>query len=152
MFGEHYVYNRNMKPSCPQEEAIVKFWNDVPDHIVPCKMELQMYHKYFMFAGTCDILLYDTKNKTFILGDYKTNEDLFKNFKQKRLLYPFNNLLDSPFNKYQLQLSFYQILFEQIGLRISSRKLIWLSKDGTYKMYDTEDYTLPLLSYLTNRN
>lgn len=151
-FGENYVWDRSLTPSCPQEEAIVKFWAEVPDHIVPVIMELKMYHKTFLYAGTGDILLYNTQSKKFIIGDYKTNKDLFKNFRDKRLKYPFTNLQDCPYNKYQLQLSFYQILFQQTGYQVESRKLIWLLKDGNYNMYDLEDYTETLKQYLASRN
>ena len=55
---------------------------------------------------------------------------------------PFNDLLCCSFNHYQLQLSYYQILLEQIpGVKISGRKLIWIKEDGTYLLYNTEDYT-----------
>ncbi len=150
LFGEEYPFNKNLKPSCKQEEAIVKFWEDVPDHIVPAVMELKMYHKKFLFAGTGDILLYNKKTGKYIIGDYKTNKDLFKNYKGKKLTGIFNFLLDMPLNKYQLQLSFYQILFEQVGFEVEGRKIIWLLKDGTYKMYDTVDYTKELSQYLKN--
>lgn len=151
-FGEHYVWNRELIPSCGQEKAVVKFWNDVPTHIVPVVMELQMFHKEFMFAGTADILLFDKMTGKFIIADYKTNNDLFKNYQGKRMIFPFDDLLDCPYNKYQLQLSFYQLLFEQIGLEVSSRKIIWLRKDGNYKMFDTEDYRKRLIKYLSERN
>lgn len=147
-FGEQYPFNHSLKPSDKLEEAIVKFWNDLPSYIVPVIMELQMFHKELMFAGTADILLYNTVTDTFIIGDYKTNKDLFKNFKGKKMTGIFNNILDNPFNHYQLQLSFYQILFEQCGFKVSSRKLIWLLDDGTYKMYNMEDYTEELKQQL----
>ena len=152
LFGELYPFNKNLKPSCKQEEAIVKFWNSLPEHIVPVFVELRMFHKELRFAGTSDILLYDTIKKVFIIADYKTNKDLFKNFKKKSLVYPFTNLLDSPFNKYQIQLSLYQILFEQTGYRVASRKIIWLLKNGDFLLYDTEDLTKPLTKYLTQLN
>lgn len=149
LFGELYPFNPNeMTPTNGFEEAVVMFWNSVPDFIVPVIMELQMYHKDFDFCGTSDILLYDTRNDSYIIGDYKTNEDLFKNFKGKTLKAPFNHLLDNSFNKYQLQLSFYQILFEQLGLKVSKRKLIWLRPSGSFTMYDTKDYTKELLKCL----
>jgi len=150
LFGEVYPFNRHIKPTDKLEEAIVKFWNDLPEHIVPVIMELQMFHKEFMFAGTADILLYNKVTGMFIIGDYKTNKDLFKNYKEKKLLGPFSKMLDCPFNKYQLQLSFYQILFEQTGLKVSSRKLIWLLDDGTYKMYNMDDHTEVLKQELKN--
>lgn len=151
-FGENYPFNKLLKPSDKLEEAIIKFWDDLPNHVVPVIMELQMFHKKFMFAGTADILLYNTITNTFIIGDYKSNRDLFKNFQNKKMLGVFNNLLDNPFNHYQLQLSFYQILFEQTGFKVSSRKLIWLLDDGTYKMYDMKDYTEILKNQLNNIN
>lgn len=150
LFGELYPFNRHLKPNDKYEEAIVSFWKSLPDYIVPVVMELQMYHKEYLYAGTGDILLYNCKSDTYIIGDYKTNLDLFKNYKGKKMLGEFKHLLDCPFNKYQLQLSFYQILFEQIGLKVSSRKLIWLRPSGKFEMYDTEDYTSILDKYLKN--
>lgn len=152
LFGELYPFNRTMIPSCGQEKAVVKFWSEIPPHIIPVFVELRMYHKQLNFAGTSDILLYDTINKVFIIADYKTNKDLFKNYKKKTLLYPFNHLLDSPFNKYQIQLSFYQLLFEQTGHKVVGRKVVWLLKNGEYLLYDTEDLTKNLKNYLTQRN
>lgn len=151
LFGELYPFNKSLKPSCKQEEAVVKFWSDLPEHIVPACLELRMYHLHFMFAGTSDILLFDKLKETFIIADYKTNKDLFKNFKNKTLLTPFTNLLDSPFNKYQIQLSYYQLLFEQTGYKVSSRKVIWLLKTGEYIMYDCENLTQKLLQELNNQ-
>jgi hypothetical protein len=148
LFGELYPFNKTLKPSDNYERAIVKFWNDLPEHIVPVIMELRMYHKDYLFAGTGDILLYNTQTGHYIIGDYKTNKDLFKNFQGQKMLSLFDDLLDMPLNHYQLQLSFYQILFEQIGLKVESRKIIWLKPDANYEMYDTEDYTGILKSYL----
>ena len=148
VFGELYPFDRTLKPSDKYEEAVVKFWDDLPSHIVPVVMELRMYHKDYLFAGTGDILLYNTISGQYIIGDYKTNKDLFKNFKGQKMLGLFDDLLDMPLNHYQLQLSFYQILFEQIGLKVESRKIVWLKPDGTYDMYDTEDYTVELKEYL----
>lgn len=151
-FGELYPFDRSLKPSNKFEEAIVKFWNDLPPHIIPVLMECRMYHKEYMFAGTSDILLYDTIKGYYILGDYKTNKDLFKNYMKKALKPPFIHLLDSPFNKYQIQLSYYQILFEQTGLKIGERKLIWLLPTGNYLMYDTEDLTSTLNRHLKSKH
>lgn len=148
LFGEDYPFDRTLKPTDGFEKAVVKFWNDMPPHIVPVIMELRMYHKDYLFAGTGDILLYNKKTGHYIIGDYKTNKDLFKNFKGQKMTGIFNDLLDMPLNHYQLQLSFYQILFEQTGLKVEGRKIIWLKPDGSYEMYDTEDYTALLKTHL----
>ena len=150
LFGEFYPFNKTLRPADKFEEAVVKFWNDTPAEIIPVMMELRMYHKEYLYAGTADILLYNKKTGTYIIADYKTNENLFKNYKSKKMLGEFSNLLDNNYNHYQLQLSFYQILFEQMGLKVSSRKIIWLKPTGEYELYTTEDYTDILKQYLKN--
>lgn len=140
-FGELYPFNKTLKPRCKQEEAVKKFWDDMPNHLVPVTMELRMYHFKKMFAGTADILLYDRKNDVYIIADYKTNKDLFKNYQGQKMLHNFSFLLDTPFSHYELQLSYYQILLEQIGISVSRRIIVYLDFDGNYKMYDTRDFT-----------
>ena len=149
-FGEVYQFNRNLKPSCPQEEAIVKFWQDVPEHILPLAAELRMYHFKHLFAGTADIILFDTKTQTYIIADYKTNKDLFKNYQGKTMIGPFSHLLDMPLNHYVIQLSYYQLLLEQVGVKVSRRVIIWLGLDGNYQLFDTDDVTDILKSTLNS--
>ena len=96
----------------------------------------------------------DSVSHTFLctkrlIPTHNTNEDLFKNYKGKKLLAPFEDLLDSPYNKYQLQLSMYQLLFEQCGYEVESRRIIWLKPNGTYENFKTEDLTQELLKELT---
>lgn len=152
IFGELYPFNRGMKPSCPQEEAVVKFWEELPEWIVPVGVEIKMYHKVFRFPGTADILLFNTKTQEYIIADYKTNKDLFKNFKEKKMLGMFSEFLDNPFNHYQIQLSFYQILLAQLGIKVYKRTIVWLNLDGTYTLYDTQDLTVELEQYLKVRH
>lgn len=140
-FGELYQFNRSLKPSCPQEEAIVAFWASLPEHIIPVTAELRMYHFLYLFAGTADIILFDTKTQTYIIADYKTNKDLLKNYKGKTMLAPFEALLDCPLNHYVIQLSYYQILLEQIGVRVTKRVIIWLGLDGKFTCINTDDVT-----------
>jgi ATP-dependent exoDNAse (exonuclease V) beta subunit len=151
-FAEEYAFDRELKPTCPQEKAAKKFWDQMPAHIVPMFVELKMYHKLFRYAGTTDLVLFDRNTGMFILADYKTNKDLFKNFNKQRLLFPFNNMLATPYSKYALQLSYYQILFEQTGFKVSHRKLIYLDMDGGYGIYDLNDYTNVLTAELLKRN
>lgn len=149
LFAELYPSNKHMLPKNGHERAVVKFWNDLPEHIVPAALELKMYHKEKMFAGTTDVVFHNLESGSYIISDYKTNEDIFKNYKGKKLLPPFSHMLDTSFNKYQIQLSCYQILFEQTGLQVSSRKLIWLKDTGEYEIYDTEDLTKQLKEEFT---
>ena len=139
LFGEQYAFDKTLKPKTGLDLAIKKFWDSMPDYMIPFIMELQMFHKKIDIAGTADILMYDKKNEVFHLLDYKTNIDLFKNFKDKRLLYPFNDLQDNPFNKYTIQLNIYQLMFEQCGLKIDKRIIIHITREGQYKTYRVPD-------------
>lgn len=141
LFGELYAFNRKLRPQSNFDLAIMKFWEDLPDYLVIVAIEAQMYHKTDLWAGTADILLFNKLTGKFIIADYKTNKDLFKNFKGQTLLERFSTYLDNPFNGYQIQLSYYQILIEQLGFEVSHRKIIWLKPNGTYELYDCEDLT-----------
>ena len=86
----------------------------------------------------------DSLSHTFLctkrlIPTHNTNKDLFKNFKGKKLKAPFNNLLDSPFDKYNIQLSMYQILFELTGYEVENRFIIWLKPNAEYEIYYTQD-------------
>lgn len=146
-FGELYPYDNSLTPSDKYEEAVVKFWDDIPEHIKLVFCEIIMYHTKLLYGGTADILFWDEKRKGYIIGDYKTNKDLFKNYKGQTLLKQFSNLLDTPFNGYQIQLSLYQILLEQVGIKVVDRILIWLKPNGSYEMYKTLDLTNKLKNY-----
>ena len=56
------------------------------------------------------------------------------------MLGPFEYKLDMPFSHYEIQLSYYQILIEQIlGITVSRRIVVYLGLDGEFTMYDCED-------------
>lgn len=141
LFGELYAFNRDLRPQSNYDIAIMRFWNDLPKFVKPVICELQMYHKEQLYAGTADIILLNEKTGKLIIGDYKSNADLFKNYKGQCLEERFSHLLDTPFNKYQIQLSYYQILLEQTGYEVSSRKIVWIKPDGNYNLYDCENLT-----------
>jgi len=144
LFAERWLEDRSLKPACGEEEAVVRFWTEaVPGQWEPVVQELRMWHKEHLFAGTMDVLLRDAETGEFAIVDYKTNRDLFKNFMGKTLLAPFGGLLDSPFNKYRIQLSLYQMLFEQTGHRVAKRKLVWLTENG-YRVWDADFLDVPL--------
>lgn len=146
-FGELYPYDRRLTPSDKQEEAIAKFWDTMPKHLQLVFCELVMYHKKHFYGGTADIILWDEKRQGYIVADYKTNKDLFKNHKGQTLKGLFNDMLQTPFNGYQIQLSLYQILLEQAGVKVVDRVLVWLRRDGDYEMYKTVDLTDKLKDY-----
>lgn len=78
-------------------------------------------HDDLLIAGTTDIIKAYGKKKIDI-RDVKTNGDLYKS--HKKMLTPFNDLEDSPLNKYRLQLSLYGLLAEYEGLTVGKLE-IW---------------------------
>lgn len=162
---KYYGVYQHLKPGeelTPKEKAVIKFWDDKPEFYVPIILELQMYSEQYEYAGTADIILLDTRDMSLVIGDYKTNKDLFKNYKNKSLLGRFSHMLDMPLSKYELQLSFYQILLEQAGFKISRRFLCWVQEEkdeykkptgeGFYTIYNTPDHTEELRQHLIERN
>lgn len=142
----------------PKEEAIVSYYEDLPKCFIPILAETKVYieKETYSYSGTFDILFYyeatlDGKNDTdsgLIIMDWKSNKDLFKNFKGKKLLKPLDGLLDAPVSLYKAQLSLYHHCLENIGLKIIDRRLIWLRSDGTYNKIRLESYVSSLSNWL----
>lgn len=126
-------------PYNPQEEAIVKFWDDLPENFVPVLAETKVFNRNgTQYAGTFDILFYyvdepESPKNGLVIFDYKTNEDLYKNYRGQTLLWPFQDMLDQNASYYQLQLSCYQIPLENLGYKVIGRRLIWVRPDGNYE-------------------
>lgn len=145
LFAELHQVDRTISPSSPEEEAIAKFFRKMPKRYIPVAKELRMVHFTDLFAGTLDMLMWDSLTETYVIVDWKTNQDLYKNYKGKKMLAPFRHLLDCSLSKYKLQLSYYQNLLQQIpGVIVSRRIIVWVKPDGTYEMLDCEDYTKEL--------
>jgi hypothetical protein len=125
-------------------QSVIKFWKELPGYYELLFVELQMYSKEYLYAGTTDFVLLDTRDNSIVIGDYKTNKDLFKYY--NNMLKPFELMQDSSYNKYQIQLSYYQILLEQLGFKISDRMLVWLKGDD-YEIYHPDDVTNLLKIY-----
>lgn len=147
-YAENLFYDNTIEPQCDIEASVFRFYKEIPDYIVPIIPELRMYHKKYLFPGTGDLLVKNLNDDTYIILDYKTNADLYKNFKGKTLLSPFNGILDCPLNKYKIQLSLYQLLIEQISnIKVSKRYIVWLRNQGSYELIETESYCNELLKY-----
>jgi len=116
-FGERYVIDKFKVPSDltftvvsihleageplpPKHQAIIKFWEDMPEYYVPILLEQRMFNEEWGIAGTADIILLDTRDNTLCIADYKTNVDLFKQFQNQKLLGIFNQKNDTPFSHF----------------------------------------------------
>ena len=133
------------------EEAVVKFWNDMPDEYIPMLVENRVYAMCGkdepVYAGTFDLLVYSTVpgKEGLVIFDYKTNEDLYKNFMGKLLLDPFKTLLDTPKNHYEIQQALYENALNEIGLDILGKRLVWIKDDGTYTIVKMTEKVIPFL-------
>jgi hypothetical protein len=147
-YAENWWEDNILEPTCEQEKAIRLFleWCIKDGQYSLLSTELQMYSKEFWYAGTCDLLLWNNKLECVELFDYKTNEDLDKQFDY--LLSPFNYTPSTPFNKYQLQLSYYQIMLEEIGIPVANRYVVWVKPTGTYELRSCHNFTEELKQYL----
>lgn len=140
----------------PKEIAAAKFYEDLPKCLVPILAETKVYDEDLGYSGTFDLLCYydaELDGKTadrsgLVILDWKTNKDLYKNFKEKKLLHPFEDLLDMPLQIYHLQLSLYQNCLEKIGFKVVARRLMWLRPDGNYEKINLVSYTKRLVEYL----
>ncbi len=69
--------NNGPKPTNKHEEAVVKFWNDIPENFVPVLAETKVFNTNGTpYAGTFDILFYyvdekKTENSGLLILDYK---------------------------------------------------------------------------------
>ena len=96
-------------------------------------------------AGQIDLLIIDGDD--VVIVDYKTNKEIKKQSYYNRskksyemMKFPLNNLQDFTFNHYQLQLSLYMYLLQQINpnYKCKSLRLIHIDHDGVQHEYDCE--------------
>lgn len=149
-FKDRLTEDGGFKALYPKEEAVVRFYEEIPRCIVPILAETRVFVEYGKagYAGTFDILFYydaeiDGKSSTnngLMVLDFKTNKDLYKNFKEQKLLPPFDGLLDMPLSTYKLQLSLYENALYKIGLKVVGRRILWLKPDGEYEKINLESY------------
>lgn len=138
-------------PENGHEKAVVDFWNGINSDFVPVMAETRVFNdRGEKYAGTFDIL-FKYRNEGLVIFDYKTNEDLYKCFKDSRLLPPFDNFYDMDISYYTLQLSHYQIPLENIGLPVIGRYIIWLKPSGYFECIPVNDITTEIRKVL-NKN
>ena len=122
-------------------KAFKKFYDWWKEEHILIKSELVIGDKRLGgIGGMIDNLSYNTKTKKICFFDYKSNKEIhIKNKYKEKLLFPFNHLDNCELVKYSLQLLIYKKIFQETtNIQINSEdcKIIWLSKDGIYKLYD----------------
>ena len=124
------------------EEAVIQFWEDVPDSFVPVLAETKVINQDGTpYAGTFDLLFYYYKGKNdpgngLVLGDWKTNGAITNDYCRntgKMMKAPFDDLFDDSLSHYQIQLNLYAQCIENLGFKVIGRRIIWLLPDGSYE-------------------
>jgi hypothetical protein len=134
----------NLIPTNQGEENVVTFFNDLPVKYIPILCETRGYLKEKRIAGTFDLLFaYDNGEKlsrNLLLMDWKTNKNLFNQFKQEMMLTPFGDFPADNFHIYTVQLSIYQLFLEAVHCRVIDRRLLYL-RGNNYSMHKLQDVT-----------
>ena len=141
-----YIEEYNtMVSTYPKEDAVKKFYDELEKNLHPVGAEFKLSSKYITYAlhicGTCDLLFYDSEKDGYVIGDWKTNKALIKEFSRTNGIHMtgcMNKFVDEPLSHYTLQFNIYQKMLESIGLKIIDRILIWLKDDGTYERINIE--------------
>lgn len=124
----------------PKEDAIKKFYDELESNLHPIGAEFKLSTQYIQDArpicGTCDLLFYDSERDGYVIGDWKTNKSLIKEYSRTNGIHMMGHMskfIDEPLSHYTLQFNIYQRLLESIGIKIIDRMLVWLKDDGTYE-------------------
>ena len=162
---QYYESCRYLAPIHPKEEAIESFLNELPPSYHLVLNETKVYsgknpdstkNLKEQICGTFDMLYWydgdgDVSRSGFVILDYKTNSDLYKEYNrshQKMLLPPFSDLYEEDYSLYVIQLNLYALMLEDIGLPILARKIVWLRDDKTYQIIDMPDVSAKLRAVL----
>lgn len=136
-----YIEEYNtMVATYPKEDAVKKFYDELEKNLHPVGAEFKLSSKFIENAchicGTCDLLFYDSEKDGYVIGDWKTNKSLIKEYSRVndiRMTGLMSKYIDEPLSHYTLQFNIYQRMLESIGIKIIDRILVWLKDDGTYE-------------------
>lgn len=114
-----------------REEAILEFYEWLPEHYKVLFLELRVYDEATLHAGTVDGLLYNTKTGKLVIFDWKTNgRNINELYKNKNLKGVFSGLKATPLNKFSIQLSDYANMIQtNTEFEVEERWVVWIRKD-----------------------
>lgn len=94
--------------------------------------ELRIYSPTYLYAGTLDLILIDSKNNATII-DFKTTAE-----KHEKL--------------WSVQLTGYKQIIAEAGIKVNEMFVLQLKRDGTYELVELNDETgLFMACYLINQ-
>lgn len=122
-------------------------------NLIPICSELVLGDEQLDIAGSCDQMYWSKKLNGLILFDWKTSEKLDKENKYQKMLSPFENLDDSGFNNYSLQLNLYRYIIEKnTNLTILNTYIGWFSEfNENYEVMKCLNLQNEIKKYLTTK-
>ena len=119
---ENEIIDNNIKSF--NIDTLLAQYNCVP--VIP---EFKVYSRKYNFAGTFDLLVLNNTTQEYEIWDWKTNKDIYKNFKFQALLPPFDDFLDMPVNHYKIQLAMYALCLIENGININTGRIVWITNN-----------------------
>jgi len=114
----------------PKEKAVARWWASIDwNRYAFVAKETRLVNPMLGYAGTFDLLLLDRYMRSFVMDDFKTNEDLYKWYGDY-LRPPLSMLKANDLEKYTVQQTLYSIVVKALGMPLCSNNLIWLRETG----------------------
>lgn len=106
------------------------------------EVELTLFSEELGIAGTPDVIFYDKELMLYVIGDWKTNDEMTDDHSECRnyLKPPFHNEKENYFNKYSMQLSMYSLLLEMHGIFTVNNFLGHLNNKNGGRIIFIKDY------------
>jgi len=147
---EDYI-NHNKKPFIGRSKIAIKWLNNyLKKSDFDLYSEIIVYCKKLKIAGTVDLLIHDKINNIYSLIDWKTSKKIdTMGYRNKTGNKPeTEDLLDTNFNHYSLQLSLYRYLLEKnYSIKIKDQIIVHITDDSVHS-YLTDNLNAHILSIL----
>lgn len=115
----------------------------------PVAFECRLFNLQWKLSGTLDGL-FERGDKLYI-GDWKTNKQFRTDTDMywEMMLKPFGDLKDNELNRYSIQVSFYRIMLEEVGINVHDAFLCHIpGADKDITIYKAKDLRGRLRKYL----
>lgn len=118
-----------------REQAVLDFYEWLPDNYVVLFLELRVYDESTLHAGTVDGLLLNKDTGNLVIFDWKTNKrNINEVYNNKKLSGDFSNMHNTNLNKYTIQLSDYaNVIQTNTDLKVEERWVVWLRQKPVNK-------------------
>jgi hypothetical protein len=111
--------------------------------LLPIRSELVMGSESIGICGMCDQIFWSTKNKCFVIFDWKTNTSFnFENKYREKMLYCLDHLDKCEINTYSIQVELYKRIIEtETALRFPYQNfVVWFNENNqNYQLIPLKD-------------